>query len=364
MMNKEFGEGMYCSRKYAEWMLKKNEQDMDYPANSFYKLIRLFSRSNYHELLIEEARKGNELYYDIVPEDGRIGLKPSYELVFLPYRGKFGKTFGDAAAAMQPVNDVLFGYRVLQTRGCMPGSVERVFKYGDFESLTYLVDELKDRAEKWEKLASDHRLKVEDLLEDTRMLYDNALGYSRFAYGVKYTVLYSVHDFARAEGKGFIDNEWPFSAGPACPDRLICQMSFMKIANHLMRQADRLDLVPGKDSEDYELRVAAFASALLSFAKEGELTLSDGISLQKVQERADRIFKEYCENIKGNLREICDRIRIGLLWDVTVVIDFSACDESDCDLFDLEEAPVGITEKDWESFKALPGHRRRRKRKK
>ncbi len=363
-MNNEYGEGMYCSRKYAEWMLKKNEQDTDYPANSFYKLIRLFSRSNYHGIFLEETRKGNELYYDIVTEGGRIGLKPSYELVFLPYRGKFGKYYGDASAAMQPVHNVLFGYRVLQTRGCMPGSAERVFKYGDFESLAFLVEELKDRAQKWEKLAADHRLEVKDLLEDTCRFYDNALGYSRFANGVKYPVLYLVRDFARAERKGFIDNEWPFSAGPVCPDRLICQLSFMRIANHLMMQADRLDLVPEKDSDDYELRVVAFASAILSFAKEGELTLDDGIALVKVQERAERIFKEYCETVKGNLREICDRIRIGLLWDVTVVIDFTTPDESDCDIFDLEEAPVGVTEKDMESFKALPGHRRSRKRKK
>ncbi len=79
-------EGMFCSRAYAEWLLRKNEE-LDIPATSYYKLIRLFSRSNYREFFQEEQRKGNALYYDLVEQDDLIRLNRSYEIVFLPYEG-------------------------------------------------------------------------------------------------------------------------------------------------------------------------------------------------------------------------------------------------------------------------------------
>ena len=58
--NREGMEGMYCSRRFADWMLKKNRQDLDYPALSYQKLIRLFCRPNYNEFFEEEECKGNQ----------------------------------------------------------------------------------------------------------------------------------------------------------------------------------------------------------------------------------------------------------------------------------------------------------------
>ena len=76
--------GMYCSRKFADWMIKKNMQDTDYPATSYYKLIRLFCRPVYNEFFAEEERKGNEFFYNMSVEGDRIMLKNSYDMVFLP----------------------------------------------------------------------------------------------------------------------------------------------------------------------------------------------------------------------------------------------------------------------------------------
>ena len=89
-MKTEYTKGMYCSRKYADWMLRKNQQDLDFPVSSYQTLIRLFSRTNYLEFFAEEIRKGNEFFYNIIEEEDHIRLRSTYELVFLPYKGRIG----------------------------------------------------------------------------------------------------------------------------------------------------------------------------------------------------------------------------------------------------------------------------------
>ncbi len=159
--------GMYCSRRFAEWMICKNKRDLDYPAISYYKLVRTFCRTNYNEFFAEEERKGNEFVYDLILNGNRIKFKSSYEIVFLPYEGGVK---GDCDGQMEtdtfePANRFLLGYRILQTRGCMPGSTEEVFRYYDYYSMKYLVDEILNRAKEIEQFANRRELSLDHILK-------------------------------------------------------------------------------------------------------------------------------------------------------------------------------------------------------
>ncbi len=63
--------GMICSRQYAEWMLSMNEK-LDFPAESYYMLVRLFSRPQYQAFFDEENRKGNNFVYHLSETPDRL----------------------------------------------------------------------------------------------------------------------------------------------------------------------------------------------------------------------------------------------------------------------------------------------------
>ncbi len=122
---------------------------------------------------------------------------------------------------------------------------------------------------------------------------------------------------------------------------------YTRIINHLMREVDRQELIRDKDAELHELRVAAYVSALLYYVKDQNFSLSEGISKDLVDVKADELFEEYCHS-NDDHDDICHKIRIGLLWDVNVVIDRSLRSYSDFDYEDLVEAPIGLTGDDYD----------------
>ncbi len=343
MLNEETMEGLYCSRDFAEWMLKKNRETMDYPVSSYQQLVRLFCRPNYREFLDEEARKGNEFFYRLVLSNGEIRLERSYELVFLPYEELISET------EPQTAEEFLLGYRILQTRGCLPGNPLDIFRYTGWSTMKYIVDEIKIRAESWEKFAAKNRISIEKILDRADTDTDGRLGYN-YMSDRKYYDTYKLSEFERTVQRGFIDNEYPFSVGPSCPDRTICFISYWNILRHMMADIDELGLVPEKGHNAYELRVAAYTAAIFSFIDNGKPFPENGLSVKMLERKAEEIFDHYNKKLSGSTEELCRRIRIGLLWTVTVFMDHKKRSCSDYDYEDWREAPIGLTKEDRESF--------------
>ncbi len=316
-------EGMYCSRQFADWMLLRNKQDLDYPALSYQKLIRLFCRPNYEEFFMEEERKGNQFVYDIVEVGDKIKLKSSYEIVYLPYEGVIEYDLPEEVDSFIP------GYRILQTRGCMPGSTEAAFEFGNYYTMKYVVDEIALRAEHIEKFAKEK--KPDSGLRD----------------------VYNSSEFQEAEMKDFIDNEWPFSAGPECPDKLICRQMYTRIIIHLMKQTGRMGFAGDKEAGRYELRVAAYVAAILTFAWNKSFDVTKGIDKNELFQKSKALYANYCKSSDTDLDNICHTIRLGLSRDVNVVIDRTAGAYSDYDYKDNKEAPIGLTAEDYERFNSL-----------
>ncbi len=319
MRKNTYDNGMICSKTYADWMLKKNSKEMDFPATSYYKLVRLFSRTNYRQLFEEEVRKGNDFYYSIVNDGEIIRLEPSYELVFLPYESAVtgsGISLHEEPVSPIPVTELVFGYRILQTRGFMPGTHDRVFSDWHY-SMEYLVDDFKTFA----KHLGQHS-------EDT----------------------YRMAEFQSAEQIGFVDNEMPYSFGPQCPDRVICELSYVRVIIRLMREIERLGLASVGDGELYELRMVAYLAAILTFASEDRSLPISGMISEEVSIRAEKIFSDYASKVEEDLNEVCRMIRCGIEWDFTVVIDYSSNLYNDYDYDDVDEAPIGLTASDYERF--------------
>ncbi|MCR4787751.1 MAG: hypothetical protein K5888_04105 [Lachnospiraceae bacterium] len=339
--------GIYCSRTFADWMLNKNTADTDYPATSFHRLIRMYCRTNYKEFFDEEERKGTEFRYRLIPDNDRIRFESSYEVVFLPYKGF---TIGDSHEEIEPcepepLDKLIFGYRILQTRGFLPGSTQSAFWF-DAYSMDCLVNEIVSRSEKVEKFAKKNSISIDGILKEGE---GKCLGYNPEASKVKWIDSFRAEEFQRAEERMFIDNEWPFSVGPSCPDRIICLQMYTRIICELVKEADRLGLVPDKDEYFYELRTVAYAAALLSLSKEPGFSLSEGVDKKAAYELSEEIFEKYHDYQIG-LDETCRKIKIGLLWDLNVEIDRSERMLLDYDDGFLEEAPIGLTPEDYDKW--------------
>lgn len=307
--------GMVCSRQYAEWMMNMNEK-LDFPVESYYLLVRLFSRPQYQAFFDEENRKGNNFTYHLLESAGKLTLKPTIDLVYLDYREIIDE------CTVEPFEDMILGYRILQTRGYLPGSYESVFYKSDV-SYDNLIEKLCNRPKSCAKLKEDDGTWV-----DT---------YNRF-------------EFQRAESKGFIDNEWPFSAGPACPDRLICYCSFYNILETLIKDIKKLGLIP-EDSDSYELRVLSVASVILTYAYQGRIRPKVVFDKMPILEQANTQFEQYSKSkTDKELEDICRQINDGLEVHVKVEIGTRLGSSNDCDFDDLTTAPVGLTDEDYEEF--------------
>ncbi len=317
MSNNTYDNGMICSKNYADWMLKKNFTELDFPATSYYKLVRLFSRTNYKQLFEEEVRKGNDFYYSIVNDGETIRLESSYELVFLPYESAIDESeVSSHEEHVSPISvtEFILGYRILQTKGYMPGTHYHVFSDRHY-SMESLVDSFKTYAEHSGQHSED---------------------------------IYRMEEFQRAEQIGFVDNEMPYSFGPECPDRIICEISYIRVIIRLMKEIERLGLVSAGDL--YELRKVAYLAAILSFAREDSSLPISGMASEELSIRAEKIFSDYTSKVGDDLNEVCSLIRCGIEWDFTIDIDYSNSLYNDYDCYDVEEAPIGLTEADRERY--------------
>ena len=92
-------------------------------------------------------------------------------------------------------------------------------------------------------------------------------------------------------------------------------------------------------------------AAILQQTGESGVRLSEGICKEVLNERSKTLFDKYCASTAG-LDEICKKIRIGLLWDVNIVIDLTDREYTDYDYKDIREAPIGLTAEDYEEFES------------
>lgn len=313
----EFYKGMYCSRKFAQWMIRKNEQDTDIPAKTYHKLIRMYCRANYNEFFSEEERKGNDFYYTLMREGDRIWLKSTYELVFLPYEAEI-KEF--PVEKLEKVEEFVPGYRILQTRGYMPGSTKKAFELNDYFSMESLVAQMSSGLQ--DSTVNDEQKRIDDI--------------------------FRAEEFQQAEMRKFIDNDPPCSFGPECPDKIICYQMFNRIIRNMMNELEQLNIVDAEDSENYELKLIAYAAAILDMVLPENYELSQGLLIDDIKEKSDFLFNKYCANTIGSdLKEMCDKIREERFRDVRVIVDCNAVLQYDFDYCDIEEAPIGLTEADY-----------------
>jgi hypothetical protein len=216
---------------------------------------------------------------------------------------------------------VVFGYRILQTRGCLPGNISGTFYESDV-SYDNLITKICGRERSCLKLKRDS-------------------GWSD---------IYIRYEFQRAQSKGFIDNEWPYSVGPSCPDRLICYCSFYNIIETLINDIKKLGLIP-KSADSYELKVLSVASEILTLAFKERICPDTPFDKKEVLEEASAQFEKYSNSkSEKELSDTCRQIGEGLAVHVKVEIDTNNGAGMDCDFDDLKTAPVGLTNEDYERF--------------
>ncbi len=318
-MREEYGYnkgGMYCSRTFADWLLKMNDS-LDFPAVTYYKLIRLFCRSQYRELLVEEERKGNDFCYHLHKNDEKLSLDSSYDLVFLPYC--------ENIKDVPPIKSdkVVLGYRVLQTRGMMPGNPSLYIDEG-YDSMSYIMEDYIRRPNTCKNLS-----KQDGVMIDT----------------------YPLGEFLRAEQKMFIDNEWPYSFGPKCPDRSICYHTYFNIINNLIEDIDNLKLISEKQ-EHYQIRLVSFAAAILERAQKGEILPGSEFCSETIYEIANDLYEHYRQSFSEDMDGYAEKIKAGRNMHTAVRIDLdNRC--SDLDVDDLDTSPIGITEEDKAFFDTI-----------
>ncbi len=330
---------MYCSRLYAEKLLRKNRLETDYPAVSYQKLVRMFSNTAYNDFFLEEMRKANEFFYNIKEDNNNIWLEPSYELVFLPYSECLDEV------DPEPVHDFMFGYRIMTTRGYMPGEYDRIYGHANVYSMEYILEHLKRQASTCKKFAEEHKWSEE-------RLFDPYFGLGETIFSdFPMNDTYQYWEFAQAELRDFIDNDGSTCFGPACPDRMLCYNSYANIVRTLMMDIDKLGLVPDKEAESYELKVVAYVSAILTILKEDPLIKDKKFSKAMLKKEAKRIFESYISNIKQeDISELCRQIKMSVVWKQTIVMDFSKYKIYDYDDILCQTAPLGLTNEDMERF--------------
>ena len=358
---KQYTHGLYCSRDYAQWMIRKNRQSSDYPATSYHRLVRLFSITNYKEFFDEEERKGNEFYYNLKTEGESVMLERPYDLVYLSYRSIIKDVIDDCDSSEEPepVDEFILGYRILQTRGYMPGSPGSVFDIHDYYSMNYIVDEIVGRANHWRReFKKDKDVNITEILEQGK---GHVLGYNAAFPDAKFDDVYHADDFREAEARDFIDNDWAYSFGPSCPDRIICVQMYGRVICQFMKEVDRLDLAGDREGEFYELRVAAYVAAILHFAKDKSFRLSSRLEMGMLKDKAAELYENYCRSAEQDLNTICKKIRIGLLWDVHIVVDRSHSPFDDYDYRGFKEPPIGLTAEDYEELNMLSCEKERMK---
>ena len=320
MRKYELNEGMYCSRKFARWMIRKNEQDTDIPVKSYHKLVKMYCRANYYEFFTEEERKGNEFYYTLFQEGNMIWLKSTYDLVYLSYKDGINEF---PVENLENVEEFVPGYRILQTRGYMPGSTQKAFEENDYFSMESLVTQVTSG------------LRGETVKIRPRCIDD----------------IFRAKEFQEAEMKDFIDNNPPCSFGPECPDKIICYQMFNRIIKNLMNELERLNIVGDKESKTYELRLISYATAIISMVLPEDYKLSQGLLIDDIKEKADQFFESYClDKSENTLEEVGHKINEGRWTDLRVIVDRADVLECDYDFYDMDDAPIGLTGEDIERF--------------
>lgn len=307
---------LICSRDFADWLLKMNET-LSFPAKSYYKLVRLFCRMQYKEFLLEEEKKANDFYYRLVQDNNNLKLESTYELVFMPYE--------ESIRRFKPKTlkcGVEFGYRILQTRGFMPGDYYSELPRNN-RSMDYIIEEFAGRSK------AVRNLKV---------------------INGELTDVYKMSEFQRAEERGFIDNQMPYAMGPSCPDRLMCYSTHFNVLSHLMEDVDCLNLVD-KNAENYEIRLVAIVSEMLNMKLGDDMSFDTEELLSSANDRYNGYITAQKREQKSDFSDVCEMIKNGYRLRTKSIIDYSSYDECfDYDWEDVDTAPIGLTADDYKRF--------------
>lgn len=281
---------MVCSKDFAEWLLKQAIQDGPAEA-TWLDLILKYCNAAYDELINEELRKANQFFYKIKEEENCFRIIPSYELV------KLNAVDPADRAHIVPMTEFCDGYSVLTTGAAFPGKQQFPFWPSDSWRLSYLIEECVFQGEKMMSPANRAEGKEEQVMEDQ----------------------YSYWEFISACEYQFIDNQFPYSFGPSCPDRILSMSTYHNIVRCAALDCADICERRGLNERYQEIFIAVLARTILLHSCDNDHQYDD---INTVITLARKTYKGFIEETSEgtDLDDYCRKIRAFLNTRVKAVM--------------------------------------------
>ena len=299
-----------CSRVFAEWLLKQVNQN-DSSGTIWLDPILKYCNSGYEELIAEELRKANQFYYTIREGSKNFTIHPSYKLVRLRAHDPADRSH------ILPVKGFRDGYSVLTTGAAFPGKQQFPFSFSERWDLRYFMDDCVLQGIKMmqifekepDKIAYLHKSLSKRTDADELLVWED---------------LYKYFEFFIANEYHFVDNQFPFSLGPSCPDRMFSVNTYRNIIRRAAWDCVEICERMGLNKQYQEIFIVLLARTILLYGnkhcwdwRNRCRTIPDVIAL------ADKTYDEYVEKIAvgKDLNDYCIKIRAFLNSRVKIVME-------------------------------------------
>lgn len=208
-----------CSREFAEWMIRKAQED-GIGKLHWEDAVMRYCSPEYPEMIREEIKKGNELRYDIDfdRENGTLDIHPTYDIVNILLPDRIGDEHFESATQCGPCT-----YSVLKTADMIPGYAHCRKYYDIDEDVLYsAVFSVTD----W-VLRECHAGEREIAAIKQRRPDDGP--------AFVFVDRYSTADLRNAVKNDFVDY-YPGNGSTHCPDRMISDNACFNVVRNLLKE--------------------------------------------------------------------------------------------------------------------------------
>lgn len=269
---------MTCSYDFSLWLLEQNHRD-GHDGDGWLDVILRYCNPSYPQVIREEIRKGNDMYYDLSwnREKRTCIIRPSYRLAVL---------HADDVADERHIYDAekagygdVCGYSVLTTGACFPGFQQGEHDFSVYPSLSNYTENDESR---WQFAVTLMTVEEFRMLKDRSLTAAPYISYDRFTP----TDTYDFEEFVISAEKGFKDS-YPGIGGRSCADKEISYKAQNNILKHLICDCARMCCAFGIVRTHQILYYAVLATYVLKHNP----GMRNGVSVDSVIDAADRCFE-------------------------------------------------------------------------